>query len=121
MYGFQGRGKQYLCNCCLNSLAASVTTDIYGSQKMEGFILFDDHISQKPLCFLDSSFPSFQELQTFQQSFSSTLILLIVRYADQKRQTLRNMLKVRTCLFFPDLEQSIYKSKFHIFQTGFCR
>lgn len=101
MYGFQGRGKQYLCNCCLNSLAASVTTDIYRSQKIEGFILFDYRISQKPLCFLDSFCPSFQDLQTFQQSFSNTLILLIIRYSDQKRQTLRNMLKVRTCLFLP--------------------
>ena len=40
-------GKKHICNCSFNSLAASETTDIYRSQKMAGFILFDYHIVQK--------------------------------------------------------------------------
>lgn len=58
-----------------HSMAASMTNDvriIHISQTTVSFTLFDDHITQKPLCFPETSYPAFSELQAFQQSFSNT-------------------------------------------------
>lgn len=59
MYRFQGKGEN--CNLCFNSMAAQGHWCSYYLQKLEngGFIVSDCDITQKPLCFPDTSYSSF--------------------------------------------------------------
>ena len=86
---------------------------------MAGFILFDYHTVQKPLCFLDflafllrtANIPGtiFKHL-----NFTNNQVFRLEKTNSEKHASSKDM------PFFPDLGQSIYKSKFHVSQTGFC-